>query len=641
MEDETPVLKPGQLQRMLASLPTESGVYIMRDRSGAVLYVGKARNLRARVRSYFRRSGDNRPFVRRLGRLLHDIEVVLTPTEKDALVLERRLVQQLHPRFNVDLTDDKNFLSLLIGAGEFPRLVLARRRPRATGEHPAGRWYGPYTSSRQARQLLRLVQQAYGLRTCSDRRLAGRSRPCLLYQMGRCSAPCTGLIDQQEYAERVRQAQRFLRGRRREVLQALEQRMQQAAARLDFEVAARLRDRWQAARKALAQQAIVESNRGDVDVVALASQQEQALALIMQVRDGCLLGVTQLPFNLLQAPATDSLRQLLVQHYSSGADVPGRLLVDRLALVGGEGRHDLEALGLWLEQLRGRRVKVHSSTRGTAGRLLEMARRNAGQALQQRLEVQERGRERLLRLQQRLGLGRLPERIECVDLSTTGGRESVGAVSVLLRGQPRPQLYRHYRIRRSPLDDDLQMMREVVQRRLQRLQAEQKPLPDLLLLDGGRGHLRVVADLLAELGVEVELAAIAKGRARRRRGQQIHDEVYRPGRKNPWLVKAGHEELYLLAQARDEAHRFAIGHHRRLRGRGQLNTTLEQVAGVGPVLRRRLLDHFGSLERMSRATPAELLQVRGISARLAGRLQEFLAQQLVCPPGTGESVDRA
>jgi excinuclease ABC subunit C len=554
-----------RIERLLEKLPAESGVYIMRGQDGAVLYVGKAVNLRARVRSYFRKKGDGRYFVRLLPGLLEDIEVIITPGEQDALILERRLVQRYRPRFNIDLQDDKSFLSIALGGGPFPRLMLVRRRPRSGEEL---RWFGPYTSAAAARETFRLIQQAFGLRTCPDRAMKNRSRPCLLHGMGRCRAPCVGLVDQEQYALAVKSAVAFLRGDRAQVLEGLRERMLQAARNEEFELAARLRDRLRAVERALAEQPVIDAARSDLDVVGSFREGRRGVVVILHVRSGCLLGISRLPFQDEGGLEEEGLRQALARHFLSGADVPARLLLP--PAEDESEAAETEALAGWLSGLRGSRVTIGRRGRGPERSLLQMARQNAEEYFRQRLDESVRRQERLARLQKRLVLDRLPRHIECVDLSTLQGGQSVGALTVMVDGEPQPSEYRRFRIKRSTVDNDLAMMQEVVERRLRRLKEEGKAFPDLLLLDGGYTHLQAVEKILRQNGWKVELAAIAKGRYRRRRGGQAVDEFYRPGRKNPLVLRPQDDELMLLVRLRDEAHRFALAYHRRLRLRERL-----------------------------------------------------------------------
>lgn len=623
-------MEPRRLADLLAQLPAAPGVYRMLGRGGAVLYVGKARDLRARVRSYFRAGGDPRPFVRDLGELLDDLDWVITPGEKDALVLERELIHRERPRFNVDLQDDKSFLSICLSSHpRFPRLRVDRRRPGA--EPGDGRWFGPYTSAAAARETFRAAQAIFQLRTCADTVFARRARPCLLHQLGRCLGPCSLPVEEGEYARRVEAATRFLRGKVQAALELLEERMRAAATELRFEDAARLRDRARAVEATLRERQVLADLDADLDVLGLFREGGRGVVQLLQVRAGRWHGALRFPFQALWLPVADLVRQLLVQHYAAGAEVPPEVLLPREEHgpeTDGEEEGDSAALAEWLSELRGGAVKVRLPRRGRGLELVRMACQNAAEAHRVRLADRTRRGERLQRLQARLGLGRYPGRIECFDLSTLGGRHSVGAMAVLVDGALERAEGRRYRIRAAAADSDVDMMREVLARRFRRIVEAGEAGPDLVVLDGGRAQLHAVQDLFADLGVaDVELAALAKGGAGPLRRKVEREHLFLPGRKNPLPIDPRHDELLLLTLVRDEAHRLAVGYHRKLRGRATVKSALEDLPGVGPVLRRRLLERFGSLAGVARASPAELASVQGVSAALAARLSASLGPQ--------------
>ncbi|HOX46333.1 MAG TPA: excinuclease ABC subunit UvrC [Myxococcota bacterium] len=626
-----------RLELLLSSLPARPGVYRMLGRGRVVLYVGKAKNLRQRVRSYFRASGDARPFVAGLQGLLEELEWVVTPSEKDALALERELIHRERPRFNIDLRDDKSFLSIRLSAHRFPRLSLERRRPGGEAPSHGGRRFGPYTSAAAARETLRAVQIIFQLRTCADAVFAHRARPCLLHPLGRCLGPCCLPVEEGSYARRVEAAGRFLRGRFEPALELLGERMRAASAALRFEEAARLRDRLRAVEATLGARQVLADLDDDLDVFGLHREGASGVIQLLQVRAGRWHGALRFPFRGLEAPAADLLRQLLGQHYAAGAEVPPVVLLPAECLgedcaeegAGPEqaAAGEAPALEQWLGELRGGRVRVLSPRRGRRLELVRMAAENAAQA--HRASAAEEGAraERLARLQRRLGLSRLPRRIECFDLSTLGGRQSVGAMAVLQDGEPRPAAYRRYRIREAATDSDVDMMREVLGRRLRPVLAGEEAGPDLVVLDGGLQQLGAVTALLRELGATgVEVVALAKGGPGPLRHKVALERVFLPGRKNPVRLGPDSDELFLLSRARDEAHRFAIGYHRKLRRKAAVRSALEDVPGVGPVLRRRLLLRFGSLTGVRQAGPAALAEVPGVSAALAARIVQHLAE---------------
>jgi len=619
-------LRGDRLEALLARMPDKPGVYLMKDLRGRVVYVGKANSLRKRVRTYFRASGDDRPFVSRLDGELGDIEVIVTPSGKDALILERKLVQLHQPRYNADLIDDKNFLSIRIGTQHaFPRLMMDRRRPRGQGREQGGRWFGPYPSALAARKTFRIIQSTLQLRTCNDRVFESRSRPCLLYQMGRCMGPCVLDVSRDEYEKRVRQAVLFLRGREQGLVSQLEERMRQASSRQHYEEAARLRDQISAVQYTVGNQPVIDPQERDRDLVGVYREGRSGMLLLMQIRRGNLMGASRMPFSGTEAPNSDVIRQVLVGYYDSGADLPGEVVLPSEALAGGEGEDDLETLQAFLSERRGGKVTVWSPLRGRARKILSLAHENAREAFEARLATASILVERLQRLQRVLGLSRPPRRIECFDLSTLGGRLSVGAMAVLIDGEPDKSAYRRFRIKEAALDSDVGMMREVISRRYRPVLEGREDGPDLIVLDGGRGHLNTVQALFDDMGVsDVDMVALAKGRSDRKRGGRARERVFVPGRKNPILLRPQSDELFLLGRVRDEAHRFAIEYHRKLRRKTSLRSVLEEISGVGPVLRRRLLRRFSSLQGVRRASVEQMEQVKGVSNALARRIHSFL-----------------
>jgi excinuclease ABC subunit C len=627
-------LRGKRLKALLKRLPARPGVYLMKDKKDRVIYVGKAKNLRSRVRSYFRASGDTRAFISRLDRVLYDIQVRVTASEKDALIMERELIRHHRPRYNIDLLDDKMFLSIRFTSGhDYPRMMLDRRRPGVKADaKKTGRWFGPYTSAKGVRETYRLLQSVFGLRTCPDSVFRQRKRPCLQHQMNRCLAPCVLEVPPDEYARRVEQAVLVLKGRYDELLCKLKKQMKQASDDLRYEDAARIRDRIRALERTLQRQRVIAENPVDHDVVGLFREGASGVVLLMQVRQGRWLGDSRFRFSGIEAPSADVVRQFLTQHYASGADLPKELLLPA------EGRGDQQVLEDWLCEQRKELVKVAVPQRGRRMRLVETARDNAAEAYRTALATASILDDRLQRLQKRLNLSRLPHRIECFDLSTLGGQLSVGSLAVLIDGEPATSFYRRYRIREAAPDSDVDMMREVVSRRLRKVAAGEEEAPDLILLDGGRGQLGVVVALLADLGIsDIDLAALAKGRSTRGR-----ERVFLPGRKNPVLLLPQSDELFLLSRVRDEAHRFAVAYHRKLRRKRSTRSVLDEIPGVGPVLRKRLLAKFGSLKGVRAASVEELAGIKGVTPALAEKISNFLEsiRSLTGTGGAGSDSDR-
>lgn len=604
-----------QLQDTLDALPVAPGVYLMRDRAGKVIYVGKAVNLRSRVRSYFGR-GDERVLVPFLMDELGDLEVLVVTSEKEALLLENELIKKYRPRFNILLRDDKAFITLRLDTTHaFPRLDVWRR-PDADG----ARYFGPYSSAAAVRETLRVVNRHFRLRTCSDATLSSRKRPCLQYQIGRCPAPC--VRDVPEYAENVRDAILFLEGRHHDLIDTLRDRMAQASERLDFEEAARLRDQVFAVERTLERQRVVQvEGQVDRDVVGVFREGPWLEIQLLFVRAGRLSGGRSFAYGGQAFPTDELLRSFLEQYYAAGGFVPGEVL---LPLEIGP----VEALEAWLGELKGRRVQLLVPQRGEKRRLVEMADENAKTAYEVKRRRGQDMEEVLGRLQDALGLRNFPRRIEGYDISQVQGSSPVASGVAMLDGEADKARYRRYKIKQVEGQDDFAMMREVLTRRLQR-GLEEGDLPDLLVIDGGKGQLGVVRAVLTDLGIDgIDVVGLAKSRVKDADGNETivrsPERVFLPGRKDPIVLKQNSAELFVLTRLRDEAHRFAVTFHQKLRGKRALKSPLDDLAGVGPARKKALLRHFGSLRRLKEATPEEIAEVEGFSTTLAARVHAGL-----------------
>ncbi len=624
----TPVAPPGtetgeaRRERLLLAvgrLPTGPGVYVFRNADGAVAYVGKARNLRERVRSYFSNArGDSRRAVVFVERYVHAIEFVSTQTEPEAFLLENRLVKHHKPAYNVKLRDDKDFLYLRVDRGHaFPALGLARR-PRSRTRHVS--FHGPFASAHSLRRTLRMLGSVIPLRDCSDREFAGRTRPCLKHDMGRCCAPCVGLVTREEYATLLDEALSVLGGRPAGVLARLEERMTVAAAAMRFEEAARLRDQIRFLRAATSTQQVENIGLPEGDVVGLARAGGLACVVVLFFRGGTL--VSSIAHTLdTELPDEELIEGFLHEFYADGRPVPRELLLPCDLPEG-------EALAEVLAARREGPVDVATPQRGERRALIDLAARNAQHALD--VAVEDRGHQVTLldSLAARLSLPRVPEVIECYDISNTGRTGIVASRVVFRHGEPDRARYRSYRMKTVEGPDDYASLAEVLRRRLARAAVD--PLPDLLIVDGGRGQLGVAEAVCAELGLsELPLASLAKGGRRGRavtldEGEQ--ERVFLPGREDPIVLDRQAPEEYLLQRVRDEAHRFAIGHHRKLRSKESLGSRLDDVPGVGPVLRKRLLTSFGGMRELERATVEQLAAVRGVGGELAQLLHDHLSR---------------
>jgi excinuclease ABC subunit C len=594
-----------KLEAKLDALPTEPGVYLMKDRQGEIIYVGKAVNLRNRVRSYFTRTGDTRAFVSLLDRFLGDIETVLVHNEKEALLLENELIKKHKPRFNVLLKDDKQYISLRLDrTQDYPRLEVVRRYQK-----DGARYFGPYSSASAIRETLRIINRFFHLRTCTDHVLANRKRPCLLHQIGRCPAPCVYPVPVEEYRKSVDEVILFLEGKAGELVDGLRSRMKQASSELKFEEAARIRDQLLAIERSLERQKVATTDFKDQDVFAFHRDGDRLLVYVLYVRQGRLNGGMAFPLGSQEFPDEELLPSFVNLYYDQGNFVPEEVLLP----LDVEEREGLEAL---LTERKGDRVRVMVPKRGEKRDLVEMAQKNAEQAVAERRRTKDETEVVLRRLQERLHLRHLPRRIECFDISHFQGASIVASQVAATDGEIDKSRYRRYRIKTLEKQDDFASMHEVITRRLKRGQ-EEGDLPDLLVIDGGKGQLASALAAAKDLGVEgVDIISLAKSR-----DLEVHDRdeesarsperVFIPHRKDPIVLRQNSAELYLLARLRDEAHRFAITFQQKSMRKGNFHSVLEDIPGVGDTRKKLLLRQFGSLKRVREASIEELAEVLG------------------------------
>lgn len=610
------------LEERAAQLPRRPGVYLFKDADGTVLYVGKARDLRARVRQYLAGT-DGRFMVRFLVASSATVDTVLTDTEKEALILENSLIKQHLPPYNVKLRDDKNFLHLRINPrARWPRYHLVRniRNDGATT-------FGPYSSAQKARRTLAFLQRAFPLRTCSDQVLASRKTPCLLFQMKRCVAPCVdGHTTKPEYDALVSESMMVLDGRSGELATQLRARMRAHADALEFEDAARMRDLVVEIEQTLERQKVVDSRLGDRDVWGVFTEGDHAAICVMPVRAGMLLEPTFLRVNEERGALAEHLSSWLNTWYD-GREIPPEILLPDAPL-------DTVALAEVLGERRGGRVQLKVPQRGDKVRLLSLATRNAQDRFQRDHSKEQRLERALTELAELCGLDAPPHRIECVDNSNIQGTSPVASCVVFLDGQPAKSLYRHYKIKTVEGPDDYASMAEVLQRRFRRA-AEESVFPDLLVVDGGLGQLNVALQVLAELGLEDQpVIGLAKPRTEKRRGEfDAVDKIVLPGGET-LRQPDNSPALNVLRHIRDESHRFAVSFHRRVRRKGTLGSVLEGVPGVGPKRRKALLIHFGSAKRVLQASLDELEQVPGLGKRMAAQIHATMH-----PAETQESTE--
>jgi excinuclease ABC subunit C len=589
--------------------PAASGVYLFKDDKGRVLYVGKAVRLKHRLGSYLKTPAKHDPKTALMLKKLARVDYLLTASGREALILERNLIKEHRPRYNVMLRDDKNYLCLRLDlTEEFPALRFVRRFS------PDGALYfGPYASAAMARETLKVMQQAFGVRTCRQRRLALRSRPCLEYQLQHCLGPCAGAVNVRDYGQAVQEAILFLKGRGRHLLPKLKADMVRAAADLDFERAAVLRDRIAAINHTLARQDMARPSFRDQDALGLAAEGGQALILVLLVRGGLVTGSREYHFPE-PPPEADLVGAFVKQYYSQGRPLPDEMLLPREI----PDRRLLEAL---LSEEKGAPVLLKAAPGGERGRLLALAAENARAALTRRLAAPAADPgAALLDLQERLHLTLPPGRIECLDISALQGEQPVGALVAFAAGAPDKSGYRRFRIRGVASQDDYAMLREVVQRHYRK---EGQGLPDLLVVDGGRGQLNVVTQTLKEMGLS-KIPVVALAKAAVQAGRPVRDRLFLPGRKNPLLLPANAPGWLLLLRVRDEAHRFAITYHRKRARQEMLESILNQAPGIGPVRRQRLLQHFPNLEALKSASVEDIAALPGFTLKAAQSLKEWL-----------------
>lgn len=585
-------------------LPTRPGVYLMRDGEGTALYIGKALNLRKRVASYFDARPKNERIMRMVSRIA-DIEVSLTRTEGEALLLENEWIKSLKPRYNILLRDDKSYPWIVLNsAHDFPRIAFHRG-----ARDKSKRYFGPYPSAGSVRHSINLIQKLFRIRNCEDSYFSHRNRPCLQYQIRRCTAPCVGLVDKQDYALQVDDATLFLQGKSQKVLTRLIARMEQAAGEQDYESAAMFRDQINSLKQMQAQQ-FVSTGQGDMDFVAVAQDQGHSCVQLVSIRGGRNLGQrSHFPSQAEGREAPEVLEAFLGQYYQQ-RQAPPQLVVS----------HRVEAMELLSEvfsQQAGRKVRIQAQPRGNRRKMLELACGNARQALRMRLASRANIASQFEALQQLLGLDSIPESVDCFDISHMAGNQTVGSCVVFDINGPDKSRYRRYKLTGITPGDDYAAMHQVLTRRYGRIQAEEGLLPDLILIDGGKGQLKQAVDVLSEFGIEgIPIVGVAKGRSRKAGYEewvlpQPASSLY-PGPESP----ASH----LVQQIRDEAHRFAITGHRGRRQKAATRSTLEKIPGIGPGRRRALLNHFGGLQGVKKAGIEELSSVPGISRVLAEQI---------------------
>jgi len=574
----------------------------MKDSKGKIFYIGKAKNLRARLRSY-NSGADTRGFVRLLDRLLGSVEVILTHSEKEALIAENDLIKKHQPRFNIKLTDDKNFLVLRLSTTHpFPRLEVQRRFRKDKAIY-----FGPFHSASAIRKTLRVVNRHFQLRTCSDQVLKSRTRPCIQYQIKRCPAPCAFELPTGSYDQNVKSVIAFLDGRGEDLLKKLTMEMTSASNALEFETAARIRDQVRAVEKSIERQVIVSADFANRDVVGLYREGPAVEIHVMRTREGRLIDAKRYSYSRLEAPTGEIISDFSSRYYSDLEAPPGEILLP------GEMKW-AKALSEVLTEQTKRTIRVITPVRGHKAKLVALACANAKQAFSDKMRQAGEAQSVLKSLKSSLRLSKLPRQLECFDISHFQGTHIVASKVAFTLGAPDKSLYRRYNIKTTATQDDFKSMYEVISRRTKR-GLEEGNLPDLIVVDGGKGQLNAARAALDDYGVDwVDLISLAKSRLKERTTTEVQrtaERVFVHGIKDPIILKTNSAELFLLMQARDEAHRFAIEFQRQKRRKTATQTQLEQISGIGPKRRKALLTQFGSIKRVSQASIEELSSVVG------------------------------
>jgi len=596
------------------SIPSSTGVYILKDEKGKSIYVGKAKNLRSRVRSYFAK-GENaqRLQIRYLMNDVTGLDYFVTKNEREALMLENSLIKQKKPKYNIRLRDDKNYSSLRLDPKEkFPRLSLTRRVLK-----DGAMYYGPFASAGALKSAKKIIHKIFPLRDCKDEKFRRHSRrPCLNYYMGLCLGPCAEKVGEGEYGEVVKQVKMFLRGEKKEIGRLLKKNMQKASEEMRYEDAAYYRDQIELFKKNLDSEMFVAPGAKDLDVVGFYREAQNIEFSVLYLRGGGLVDSISHSFKNTMGEDGEVLGEFLSQFYGGNRFIPNEIVIP----FDIEGR---ESISEWLSDKRGRRVKISTPSRGAKLKQAELANRNALESFQRKNSEELKDLDLLQRLKSSLHLRELPRAIECYDISNTQGALAVASGVRFENGNPAKDKYRKFKIKTVEGPNDYAMMSEVLRRRFARAAQQGWEVPELILVDGGKGQLNIAQAVLSELGFEdkVGLASIAKGR-----GEGESDKIYMYGRKNPILFSRNSKALYLLMRIRDEAHRFAITYHKKLRGKKAIASELDDVPGIGPKRKKELIKQFGTVSKMRNADIDDIASVPGLNAKLAEALKGRLLE---------------
>jgi excinuclease ABC subunit C len=607
------------LDQKIARLPINSGVYLFKDKKGTILYVGKAGNIKHRVSSYFQRvGGKDVKTLAMLGKVA-EIDTIVTDTEKEAFILENNLIKEHRPRYNIKLRDDKNYPCLrLTIEEEFPTLCIVRRIKK-----DRSLYFGPYPSATSLRETLKLIRRLFPIRTCLDTKFTSRLRPCINYEMGRCLGPCCDKTDPTQYREVVNQVRMFLEGKNRDLVERLEKRMEGESERLHFEAAAKIRDQIQHIETVIEKQKIVSGDFVDQDVIGFHRQDHTVIVHPLFIRAGKLLGGKGFTLPSSGLPDEEILSSFLHQYYREGRFIPEQILLPK-------GVPEQNLIEERLADLKGKKVRILVPVRGDRKHLLQMASENAEKYLHSEAELERDQQKMLEALKEKLHLRRTPRRIEAFDISNFQGGHAVGSMVFFEDGRPNKEGYRHFKIRTVEGADDYGMMYEVLLRRYQKA-VEEGDYPDLVLLDGGRGQLNVAQEVFKELEIkEIDLVSLAKERivpgTRAARYGKTEEKIFHPQYKEPFRLGRQSSVLHFLDRIRDEAHRFAITYHKKMRSKETIRSAIGNIEGIGKVRERELLKHFGSVGEIKKASLDDLAKAPKMDEKLAQKVYAFFRE---------------
>ncbi len=584
--------------------PANPGVYLMKNHAGKIIYVGKAKNLKKRLSSYFVKQNNHDPKTLALIDMIKDFDLVITESDHEAFILESNLIKQYKPKYNIILKDGKNYPLLRIDmTKEYPAIEQVRNI-----KNDKALYFGPYSSSRSMRRTLGQIQKIFRLRQCKDTQFANRSRPCLNFQIKTCSGPCCQIIDMEAYKESVKDAILFLRGKSGQIIKKLKFQMAERAKAQEFEQAAQIRDTIFAIERALEKQVAVSPDMEDRDVIGMAQDRGNAVITVMKVRSGMLIDTAHFPVDMGFREVSEVLPAFLHQYYEPLHFLPSSILLDRHV-------DDVDSLEQTLKNKKNGRLHIHVPMRGEKKRLVEMAVRNAAEELEKILLREDQDQVVLHMLQKLLGMNRLPLRMECFDNSNMAGQDPVSSMAVFTNGRPDKAAYRKYIVRDIPFQDDYAYMFQTLERRFSKDET-QMPWPDLLVVDGGKGQLSMALAVLKELGIENRFAVAGLAKKDAEKGETA-DKIYVPGRSNPLNTPNAEKALFLLEQIRDEAHRFAITFQRKRREKRGITSALDDITGIGPQRKKMLLKKFQGIKNLQSASMEDLCTLPGITPTIA------------------------